>query len=131
MTGVAGRGGREAALSLYRALLRAHATHLPLEMRQLGDAYVKAEFRQLKTVTKSSHLEQFFNEWNSYLEQIRSAGNARAAISGKNDANVAEKDLPFSLGRDLPMDVQLTEEQLRQLEKLKEEATKAGNRKSV
>ncbi len=44
--------GREAALSLYRALLRAHAKHLPLDMRQLGDAYVKAEFRRLKAVTK-------------------------------------------------------------------------------
>ena len=31
------------AISLYRNILRAHERYLPHEMRQLGDAYVKAE----------------------------------------------------------------------------------------
>lgn len=33
-------------MSLYRNILRAHARYLPHEMKQLGDAYVKAEVRK-------------------------------------------------------------------------------------
>ena len=32
-------------ISLYKNILRAHARYLPHEMKQLGDAYVKAEVR--------------------------------------------------------------------------------------
>ena len=35
--------GNRRALSLYKAVLRAHQRYLPHEMRQLGDAYVKSE----------------------------------------------------------------------------------------
>lgn len=34
---------RNKALSLYKSILRAHSKYLPMEMRQLGDAYVKSE----------------------------------------------------------------------------------------
>jgi hypothetical protein len=120
--------GREAALSLYRALLRAHAKHLPTDMRQLGDAYVKAEFRRLKAVTKSSHWEQFFNEWNSYLEHVQMAPQASMA-SGTTASILGDRNA-IEFGKDLPKGIQLSEEQLWQLEKLKEEAIKAGNVKS-
>jgi hypothetical protein len=33
------------ALTLYKSILRAHSKYLPMEMRQLGDAYVKSEVR--------------------------------------------------------------------------------------
>ena len=36
---------RSQAISLYKNILRAHKRFLPFEMRQLGDAYVKAEVR--------------------------------------------------------------------------------------
>ena len=36
---------RSQAISLYKNILRAHKRFLPHEMRQLGDAYVKAEVR--------------------------------------------------------------------------------------
>ena len=37
--------GRIKALSLYKNILRAHDRFLPSSMKQLGDAYVKAEVR--------------------------------------------------------------------------------------
>ena len=37
--------GRIKALSLYKNILRAHDRFLPSAMKQLGDAYVKAEVR--------------------------------------------------------------------------------------
>ena len=37
--------GRYRALSLYKSILRAHDKFLPRSMRQMGDAYVKAEVR--------------------------------------------------------------------------------------
>jgi len=36
------------ALSLYKAVLRAHQRYLPHEMRQLGDAYVKSEVSEAR-----------------------------------------------------------------------------------
>ena len=38
---------RITAKSLYKNILRAHERYLPHEMKQLGDAYVKAEVRIL------------------------------------------------------------------------------------
>lgn len=37
-------------LQLYRRLFRAHRTHLPRELRVLGDEYVKSEFRAHQAV---------------------------------------------------------------------------------
>ena len=44
---------------LYRRILRAHRKHLPAEMRILGDAYVKAEFRAHRNVDNPIHLVSF------------------------------------------------------------------------
>ena len=42
---------KASTLSLYRSILRTHSKSLPHEMRSLGDAYVKSEFRLHKNVT--------------------------------------------------------------------------------
>lgn len=55
--------GREAALTLYRGILRAHKSHLPKEMRALGDAYIKSEFKLHKKVENSAQLDSFFLGW--------------------------------------------------------------------
>ena len=44
------------AIPLYRRLLRAHRKHLPREMRLLGDAYVKSEFRAHREVENPVHI---------------------------------------------------------------------------
>jgi hypothetical protein len=45
---------RDKALALYKSILRAHSKYLPMEMRQLGDAYVKSEVRLLLSLTELS-----------------------------------------------------------------------------
>ncbi|KAJ2544161.1 hypothetical protein EV175_005915 [Coemansia sp. RSA 1933] len=58
------------ALKLYRQILRAHR-QLPREIRFVGDQYVRAEFRNHRTVTDKRFLEPFFKQWTIYLENIR------------------------------------------------------------
>lgn len=50
------------SLRLYRAILRGHRTRLPPDLRHLGDAYVREEFKQHKTA-KAEHLRGFFEGW--------------------------------------------------------------------
>ena len=125
-------GSLVAAKSLYRSLLRAHARHLPTEMRQLGDAYVKAEFRlHSASIRKSSssmkphQVQQFLTEWQQYLDQILLTAKAQDSVSAGAADYVERSRSVFSFGKDLPPNVELTEEQKSQLEKLREEATKA------
>jgi hypothetical protein len=43
-------------IPLYRRLLRAHRKHLPMQMRLLGDEYVKSEFRAHREVENPMHI---------------------------------------------------------------------------
>eukprot|EP00584_Thalassiosira_punctigera_P001763 CAMPEP_0172541506 /NCGR_PEP_ID=MMETSP1067-20121228/12308_1 /TAXON_ID=265564 ORGANISM="Thalassiosira punctigera, Strain Tpunct2005C2" /NCGR_SAMPLE_ID=MMETSP1067 /ASSEMBLY_ACC=CAM_ASM_000444 /LENGTH=145 /DNA_ID=CAMNT_0013327563 /DNA_START=10 /DNA_END=447 /DNA_ORIENTATION=- len=139
--------GRNKALSLYRSILRAHDKFLPMSMRQLGDAYVKSEFRLHKSA-KPEQAAQFFVEWEKYLRHVERTGRGNTSmdvgmvdrrqvpsmsssppigspdyVDGNNDA--MRKNV-LSFGKDVPADVALNEEQRDQLEKLREEAAKAG-----
>lgn len=58
-------------LKLYRDILATHR-RLPAAHRDLGDAYVKAEFRQHRSPSTSSvHLQQFERQWRDYLTTLR------------------------------------------------------------
>lgn len=124
------------ALSLYRNILRSHSKNLPTELRQLGDAYVKSEFRLFRNVTESTQLDSFFSEWDIYLERIKFTADQSKSMSmiysddDDDDKQKNSKDsLPkFSYGADLRQDdlQKLEEEKMLQLEKLKEEATNLG-----
>ena len=117
--------GPPAAKSLYRALLRAHSRYLSHEMKELGDSYVKAEFRLHRKVTKPEQLDQFFEEWERYLDHILSTARAKQSIAtGSLDDKPSGGS--FSFGKDLPIDVELSDEQKDQIQKLKETATKPG-----
>ena len=107
------------ASKLYRSLLRAHQRHLPVQMKELGDSYVKSEFKLHKTA-KPEQAERFFTEWENYLQQILQTARAQDVSRSGMDEPVV------SFGKDLPPDVELSEEQLAQLEKLKEETAKAS-----
>lgn len=127
-------------VSLYRSILRAHQKYLPYEMKQLGDTYVRSEFR-LHNKAKPEQLQQFLHEWEQYLQQITITGRAQE-LSNVSDSIVdrytshrdddiiigeqSSKQRPqlFQFGKDLPTDIQLSEYQIEQLEKLKEEAFK-------
>lgn len=122
-------------LFLYRSLLRAHQKCLPTQMKQLGDAYVKSEFKlHLQKTVKPEQMEAFLSEWKAYLHQIETTARAveqHAVTEGppvesqqnSNSSNSNSKARVFRFGADLPSQVALTEEQKVQLEKLKEEAS--------
>jgi hypothetical protein len=117
--------GREGTLKLYRSILQAHKRHLPQEMRQLGDAYVKQEFKLHKDVTKPEQLTPFFTAWQDYLQQILKTARVQETVAtGSLDAGAAMSQQTF--GKDLPADMELSQEQLDQLQKLKEQASSGG-----
>ena len=58
-------------LTLYRSILRFHRDRLPMEMRKLGDDYVKAEFQLHKSATNTTHIADFMKEWENYLESMK------------------------------------------------------------
>ncbi len=135
------------ARGLYRSILRAHVRHLPNEMRTLGDAYVRSEWRLHRDVKDETTLNNFFKEWNNYLSHILQTARAREsrAVVGSsmdkdtmhpardsrdvdiqmNSSSGSESKL-YSFGSDLEKDIEmnLSEEQLTQLNKLREEAYK-------
>jgi hypothetical protein len=122
---------RNKAVTLYRSLLKAHSKYLPAEMRSLGDAYVKAEFRMHKNVTNQDHLSRFYEEWYKYLDQIQQTARAREmlAVGITEDTRMKRdesqsSDVIYSFGKDLDSSIQLTDEQKSQLEKLREETSK-------
>lgn len=101
-------------------------------MKELGDTYVKSEFR-LHKGAQPEQARQFLNAWQSYLSQTVSAGRAREAASvGSLDATKTIKENPavetrlFQFGADLPADVDLSEDRAAQLLKLKAEIEKAN-----
>ncbi|CAK9785658.1 ACN9-domain-containing protein [Cutaneotrichosporon oleaginosum] len=57
-------------IPLYRALLRAHRA-LPHDMRFMGDAYVKSEFRATRSTDNPVHIVAFLTQWKAYLEEIQ------------------------------------------------------------
>ena len=116
--------GKAAALALYRGILRAHRK-MPMEMRMLGDKYVRSEFKLHKPVTNPAQLEPFFVAWEDYLDQMMRTGRRRDSVSSGTLDQKDEMEA-ISFGEHLPQDLELSEDQKSQLEKLKEEATLGG-----
>ena len=98
-------------LSLYRQLLRAHAQRLPAAQRELGDAYVKSEFRSHRDAD-AKFLAAFESQWREYLGVLRSQS----------------VDAP---GRDLTADElsAMSDEQKVQVVDIYEKSRKAGDKK--
>jgi hypothetical protein len=124
---------RGRALLLYRNILQAHNKHLPKEMRQLGDSYVKAEFR-LHKKSKPEFLDQFFSGWDQYLNAILKTARIQESYStGALDDKSVGDDRPVAkrayFGMDLGPDLELSGEQKDQLENLRKETSQAGKSK--
>ncbi|CCE63459.1 hypothetical protein TPHA_0E03700 [Tetrapisispora phaffii CBS 4417] len=56
-------------LQLYRRILREHR-HLPPLQRELGDQYVKNEFKLHKNTDNPLHIVGFLTSWQDYLHTI-------------------------------------------------------------
>ena len=113
---------KASTLVLYRSILKTHAKSLPIEMRSIGDAYVKAEFRLHKSVEDEAQLGKFFTEWQNYLKHIQETARAKETKA----AGLADTALQADFGVDLDEDIEMemTDEQKLQLHKLREEASK-------
>ncbi|TFK50224.1 ACN9-domain-containing protein [Heliocybe sulcata] len=85
-------------IPLYRRLLRAHRA-LPLEMRSLGDDYVKAEFRRHRDVTNPVHIIGFLSQWKIYLDELPSGTDAQNFSGKKLDPMLVEKMSAEQLGQ--------------------------------
>ena len=92
-------------VGLYRAILKAHKNRLPLELRKLGNDYVRNEFKAHKAA-KEEHLAPFFREWTGYLDTL-------SIRSGTFGSDMARADIGA-----------LTDEQRQKLSQLKDEAEK-------
>ncbi|KAH8831867.1 hypothetical protein DL96DRAFT_1589253 [Flagelloscypha sp. PMI_526] len=85
-------------IPLYRHLLRAHR-NLPVDMRYLGDSYVKSEFRRHQKVDNPVYIMGFLSQWKLYLDGLPQK-DSDAAFSGKKlDATVFEKMSNEQLGQ--------------------------------
>ncbi|KAH9966945.1 hypothetical protein BGW80DRAFT_1178127 [Lactifluus volemus] len=95
---------REAAVALlppiplYRRILRVHR-YLPVEMRSLGDDYVKSEFRRHRNVSNPAHIIGFLSQWKVYLDQIPVGPDAQHFQGKKLDPTVFEKLSEEQLGQ--------------------------------
>ena len=69
-------------LALFRSILRAHQKYLPPTHRELGDSYVKAEFR-LHRGASANFLTQFERQWRDYLTTLRVSSGAEGASLGR------------------------------------------------
>ncbi|EJF64699.1 ACN9-domain-containing protein [Dichomitus squalens] len=86
-------------LPLYRRILRAHR-NLPLEMRSLGDDYVKAEFRRHRETTNKVHIIGFLSQWKVYLDALPAGPEGGKAFRGKPlDPTTLEKMSAEQLGQ--------------------------------
>ncbi|KAJ2665356.1 hypothetical protein IWW48_000245 [Coemansia sp. RSA 1200] len=86
------------AASLYRRLLRVHRL-LPREIRFVGDQYVRAEFRNHRSVTDQRLLDQFFKQWTMYLETME-----HTAMKNKkkgNNNNISGGGASWDVGKHL------------------------------
>lgn len=78
--------------------MRGHR-YLPLEMRSLGDDYVKAEFRRHRKVDNPLHIIAFLTEWKLYLDQLP-RDESSVNFSGKKlDPSLFEKMSAEQLGQ--------------------------------
>lgn len=82
-------------LRLYRAILRAHWRSLPVELRYLGDEYVKAEFKAHKSTDNPLYIVGFLTQWQDYLRSI-DGGNWQ---EGKMTKGELEKMSPEQIGQ--------------------------------
>ena len=67
---------RNHVLGLYRSILKAHQRVLATDLRQLGDAYVREEFKRHKEA-KPEFVESFMIEWRQYLQQLEQGAVGR------------------------------------------------------
>ncbi|KAE9389489.1 ACN9-domain-containing protein [Gymnopus androsaceus JB14] len=83
---------------LLRQILRSHR-NLPIEMRSLGDDYVKAEFRRHRAVTNPVHIIGFLSQWKLYLEALPPSEEGQGFSGRRLDPFLLEKMSSEQIGQ--------------------------------
>lgn len=68
-------------LALYRRILRAHKL-LPAAQKELGDLYVKDEFKAHKSTDNPLYIVGFLTSWQDYLHMISSGSWSEGSLTG-------------------------------------------------
>ncbi|SCU95610.1 LAFA_0G01244g1_1 [Lachancea sp. 'fantastica'] len=69
-------------LQLYRRILREHR-NLPAAQRELGDQYVKNEFKLHKSTSNPLHIVGFLASWQDYLHIVTNGQWHEATMSAE------------------------------------------------
>ena len=87
---------------LYRAILRSHKM-LPGDMRDLGDKFVKIEFREHKNMDniEDELIRKFFVEWTVYLNEMIQQSKLEIAKESNNNNNNNNSNQSSSFGKNL------------------------------
>ena len=59
------------ALRLYRKIMKLHLKKMPEELRNLGDLYVKQEFRLHLDKSDEAQMAKFMLGWEGYHDQMK------------------------------------------------------------
>ncbi|XP_067281748.1 succinate dehydrogenase assembly factor 3, mitochondrial [Pseudorasbora parva] len=102
-----------AVRSLYKRILLLHR-FLPIDLRALGDQYVKDEFRRNKTASGEEEVTRFMTEWQNYKDTLQT----QVLEAAGNKKLVFGADLPEEKLKDFQ------DEQIGQLYELMLESTK-------
>mmetsp|Transcript_39 Transcript_39/g.68 ORF Transcript_39/g.68 Transcript_39/m.68 type:complete len:118 (-) Transcript_39:137-490(-) len=109
------KAGARGILTLYRHILKLHREKLPAPVRNLGDSYLKAEFRShLRGKTSMEQWTKFVKEWKGYYGMLRGDGEPDA-------------DLALSTLSNEGLDELLSKDQQKRMTQLKEEINNFKN----
>ncbi|CAM9368900.1 unnamed protein product [Hapterophycus canaliculatus] len=82
---------KSTVIRLYKDILRQHRFALPPKHRELGDRYVRSEFKAHKEAT-GDQVAQFMHAWESYLEQLRhQSGQVGRSLSEDEAAHLNDE----------------------------------------
>ncbi|XP_039197383.1 succinate dehydrogenase assembly factor 3, mitochondrial [Crotalus tigris] len=107
--------------TLYKKILQLHRL-LPLELKALGDQYVKDEFRRHKSI-RLQEAQHFLQEWENYKMMLQQQANQHMQNTTDQPdfgAHLSEEKLNA-----------LRHEQVGQLHELMQEATKTKRQFSI
>ena len=79
---MAGNVHKRNVLNLYRIILRLHE-QLPIDLKTLGDLYVKSEFRLHKNCS-SDIVPQFMQQWTVYARNLHQQLDSQSLDIGDN-----------------------------------------------
>jgi Complex1_LYR-like len=65
-------------IQLYRTILQCHKKYLVDDsMRNIGNKYVRNEFKLHKNITNEQQINQFTTEWENYIIQLTFSGQSQ------------------------------------------------------